>query len=66
MLVTDEVFHADNGWLNEVHPANIWLILVTEEVSQVAMDSLHSYSERWENNWDMSVINEVSQVPMCP
>ena len=35
MSVTAEVFHMCNGLSKVVHPANIWFISVTEEVSQV-------------------------------
>ena len=38
MFVTEEVFQVDNGWLKEVHRANIDCMFVTEEVSQAARD----------------------------
>ena len=62
MLVTDEVFHADNGWLNEVHevhPANMLLMSVTDDVSQVStrwLNELHPL-----NMWLMSVTDDVFQ-----
>ena len=35
MSVTDDVSQVCNGWLKEVHPANILDMLVTNEVFQL-------------------------------